>query len=47
MMHMEYGWDPDKAIANLKKHRVRFADAVTVFSDDQALTMEDPTPDEE
>jgi len=47
MVHMEYEWDPGKAIANLKKHRVSFADAVTVFSDDRALTMEDPQPDEE
>ena len=47
MVRMEYEWDPDKAVSNFKKHRVRFADAVTVFSDDQALTMEDPQPDEE
>ena len=47
MVHMEYEWDPGKAIANLKKHRVSFADAVTVYSDDRALTMEDPQPDEE
>ena len=47
MVHMEYEWDPGKAIAKLKKHRVSFADAVTVFSDDRALTMEDPQPDEE
>lgn len=44
---MDYEWDPAKAIANLKKHRVNFADAVTVFSDDRALTMEDPQPNEE
>ncbi len=47
MVRMEYEWDPDKAGTNLKKHRVSFADAVTVFSDDQALTMKDPNPDEE
>jgi len=47
MVRMEYEWDPDKAVSNFKKHRVRFADAVTVFSDEQALTMEDPDPDEE
>jgi uncharacterized DUF497 family protein len=44
---MEFEWDPQKAISNFKKHRVHFADAVTVFSDDRALTMEDPQPDEE
>lgn len=47
MVCMEYEWDSGKAIANLKKHRVSFADAVTVFSDDRARTMEDPQPDEE
>jgi uncharacterized DUF497 family protein len=31
---VEYEWDPAKAAANFKKHRVRFADA--------ALSLEDP-----
>ena len=47
MVRMEFEWDPQKAISNFKKHGVRFADSVTVFSDDRALTMEDPHPDEE
>ncbi len=47
MVHMHYEWDPKKAVSNLKKHNVRFADAVTVFADDRALTMEDQQPDEE
>lgn len=44
---MNYEWDPAKAEANLAKHGVRFADAVFVFSDEAALTIDDPHPDEE
>jgi uncharacterized DUF497 family protein len=36
-----YEWDAFKAIANLKKHGIRFADAVGVFDDSLALTMPD------
>ena len=43
---MDYQWDVNKSEANLKKHRVDFADAVTVFSDDFALTITDDYPDE-
>lgn len=35
-------WDPAKAHANYKKHEIRFADAATVLSDPQALTIRDP-----
>ena len=31
-------WDPEKAAANLRKHGVDFADAVTALSDETALT---------
>jgi len=41
-MHMNYQWDPAKATANLKKHGVEFADAVGVFDDPGAITIEDP-----
>ena len=44
---MDYQWDANKSATNLKKHRVDFADAVTVFSDDFALTIPDDYPDEE
>ena len=44
---MYYQWDPDKARSNLQKHNISFADAVTVFSDDNAITIEDDFPDEE
>ena len=44
---VSYEWDPAKARANFAKHGVRFADAVTVLEDDFALTMRDPSSDEE
>lgn len=50
-MHILHGvtfqWDPEKARTNLRKHRVDFADAVTVFEDSRALTRDDPHPREE
>jgi len=39
-------WDADKAAANLRKHRVDFADAATVLEDEAALTVPDDDPDE-
>ena len=39
---MRFDWDPLKAAANLREHGVPFAEAVTVFTDDFALTREDP-----
>lgn len=39
---VEYEWDPAKAAANLKKHGVRFADAVLALEDPAALTVPDP-----
>jgi len=38
---MSYQWDPNKAKSNLKKHSVSFADAVGVFEDENAITIED------
>ena len=37
-----YEWDSSKAAANLKKHRVAFTEAATVFLDPVALTYRDP-----
>jgi uncharacterized DUF497 family protein len=39
---MRFEWDADKAAANLKKHRVSFDEAVTVFYDPMAATFSDP-----
>jgi uncharacterized protein len=41
-MHMDYQWDPVKAQANAKKHGIEFADAIGVFDDPEAITIEDP-----
>ena len=35
-------WDPRKAVANLKKHKVSFEEASTVLADPFALTGADP-----
>ena len=37
-----YEWDPAKAAANLRRHRVDFADAALTFEDPRALTIPDP-----
>ena len=39
---MIYEWDPKKAKANLRKHRVSFEEAATVFLDPLAMTFPDP-----
>jgi uncharacterized DUF497 family protein len=44
---MNYQWDPDKARANARKHKIEFADAVVVFADEMAVTMEDERPEED
>ena len=46
MVHMGYEWDPDKAKLNFRKHGIAFADTVSVFTDDSAITIEDIDPDE-
>ena len=38
---MDYEWGPNKAKSNYTKHGVRFADAVGVFEDENAITIED------
>lgn len=44
---MKYQWDKNKATSNLKKHGIEFADAVSVFSDELAITIPDNRFDEE
>jgi hypothetical protein len=39
---MKIEWDPKKATANLKKHRVSFEEAATALSDTLAATAADP-----
>ncbi|HEV2418337.1 MAG TPA: BrnT family toxin [Terriglobia bacterium] len=42
-----YEWDAAKAAANLRCHRVSFAEATSVFLDPAALTFNDPDHSEE
>jgi len=37
-----FEWDPEKAEANLSKHGVSFAEAVTAFGDPLSMNMPDP-----
>ena len=39
---MEFIWDSEKANSNLKKHKVSFEEAVTVFYDPLAIITDDP-----
>jgi uncharacterized DUF497 family protein len=41
-MSFEFEWDDAKAKANLKKHGVSFAEALTVFVDPLARIFDDP-----
>jgi uncharacterized protein len=40
-------WDPAKARTNLRKHGVRFADAVTALEDEKAISIRDEDEDED
>ncbi len=39
---MRFEWNPEKAASNLKKHRVSFQEAATVFGDPLSDTFDDP-----
>lgn len=38
---MQFEWDPDKAKSNIRKHKVSFEEAVTVFYDPLSATFDD------
>lgn len=44
---MGFQWNHNKAQSNLKKHGIDFADAVTIFDDFNAVTINDPGHSEE
>ena len=39
---MRFLWDPNKNLANIKKHKISFEEAKTVFYDDNARLIPDP-----
>jgi uncharacterized DUF497 family protein len=39
---IEFEWDPKKADQNVRKHRIAFTEAATVFGDPLAITAFDP-----
>ncbi len=41
-MSLEFEWEPDKAAKNLRKHKVSFQEAATVFADATGATVYDP-----
>jgi uncharacterized DUF497 family protein len=47
MAMLFFEWDPVKAAANLRKHKVSFEDAQTVFSDERARLIDDPDHSED
>ncbi|MCG5054099.1 MAG: BrnT family toxin [Myxococcales bacterium] len=42
MKPLEFEWDPDKAAANKRKHKVSFEEARTAFLDENGLVIADP-----
>ena len=41
MQDLIFEWDPVKAEANFKKHGVTFAEGMTIFDDENAITIYD------
>ncbi len=41
-MSYYFEWDPEKGVANFRKHGVSFEEATTVFGDPMAMNMPDP-----
>jgi uncharacterized protein len=39
---VEFEWDPGKAAENVRKHKISFSEAVTVFGDHLSITVADP-----
>lgn len=39
---MEFEWNLDKAVVNLRKHNISFQEATTVFDDSLSVTFPDP-----
>jgi uncharacterized DUF497 family protein len=39
---IKFEWDPSKAAQNIRKHKVSFEEAATVFRDTLSITVPDP-----
>ena len=46
-MPIKFEWDKRKARQNLRKHRVNFTEASTVFADTLSITIPDPDHSED
>ena len=44
---LQFEWDEKKNQINLKKHRISFEEAKTVFYDDNAIVFDDPEHSED
>ena len=42
-----FEWDEEKAKSNVRKHRVSFEEAITVFDDRMSITLDDPEHSED
>ena len=40
-MNFQFKWDEAKAVKNVRKHKVRFEEAITVFGDPRSITIFD------
>jgi len=47
MEDTEFEWDDDKAVSNLKKHKVSFDEGATVFNDPLVANIPDPDNSED
>lgn len=47
MSYIRFEWDSSKGVSNKTKHRVTFAEAETVFYDDNAIEYADPDHSQE
>ena len=46
-MPIKFDWDPSKARGNVRKHRIDFDEASTVFADTLSITIPGPDHSEE
>ena len=42
MNELEFQWDGQKRLTNIKKHKIDFSDVVGLFYDNETLVIEDP-----